>query len=53
VAARKEDLPALKELIEAGKIRPVIDRTSPLGDVAEAVRHLGTGHARGKVVITV
>jgi NADPH:quinone reductase-like Zn-dependent oxidoreductase len=50
---RKEDLPALKELIEAGKLRPVIDRTYPLGDVPEALRHLGTGHARGKVVITV
>ena len=43
----------LKELIEAGKVRPVIDRTYPLSNAAEAVRYLETGHARAKVVITV
>jgi len=47
------DLVALKELIEAGKVTPVIDRTYPLGEAPEAIRYLGKGHARGKVVITV
>jgi NADPH:quinone reductase-like Zn-dependent oxidoreductase len=48
-----EDLVVLKELIEAGKVTPVIDRTYPLSEVPEAIRHLEEGHARGKVVITV
>jgi NADPH:quinone reductase-like Zn-dependent oxidoreductase len=51
--ANGEDLVALKELIEAGKVTPVIDTTYPLSDVPEAIRHLEEGHARGKVVITV
>jgi NADPH:quinone reductase-like Zn-dependent oxidoreductase len=42
----------LKELIESGKVTPVIDRTYPLSEVPEAIRHLEEGHARGKVVIT-
>src|SRR5438128_4937174 len=49
----KEDLMVLTELIETGKIRPVIDRTYPLRETAEAIRYLETGHARAKVVITV
>jgi NADPH:quinone reductase-like Zn-dependent oxidoreductase len=49
----KEDLMVLKEMVEAGKIRPVIDRTYPLSETAEAMRYLETGHARAKVVITV
>jgi len=48
-----EDLVVLKDLIEAGKVTPVIDRTYPLSEVPEAIRHLEEGHARGKVVITV
>jgi NADPH:quinone reductase-like Zn-dependent oxidoreductase len=48
----KEDLQVLKELIEAGKVSPVIDRTYPLSEVPEAIRYLEEGHARGKVVIT-
>ena len=47
-----EDLVALKDLIEAGKITPVIDRTYPLSDTPEAFRYLEESHARGKVVIT-
>ena len=43
----------LKDLIEAGKITPVIDRTFPLSEVPEAIRYLETGKARGKLVITV
>jgi NADPH:quinone reductase-like Zn-dependent oxidoreductase len=50
---RPEDLQLLKELIEAGKVTPVIDRTYPLSDTAEAIRHLAEGHPRGKLVITV
>ena len=48
-----EDMVALKELIEAGKLTPVIDRTYPLAEVPEAIRYLENGHARGKVVICV
>jgi NADPH:quinone reductase-like Zn-dependent oxidoreductase len=46
------DYAFLSELLEAGKIVPVIDRRYPLGEVPEAIRYLGEGHARGKVVIT-
>jgi NADPH:quinone reductase-like Zn-dependent oxidoreductase len=49
----KEDLRVLKELIEAGKVVPVIDRTYSLSEVPEAIRYLEEGHARGKVVIAV
>ena len=49
----KDDLHFLKELIEGGKLTPVIDRTYPLSEVPEAIRYLEEGHARGKVVITV
>ncbi|MGQ0600996.1 MAG: zinc-binding dehydrogenase, partial [Anaerolineales bacterium] len=48
----REDFAVLKELLESGKVTPVIDRTYPLSETAEAMRYLGTGHARGKVVIT-
>jgi 2-desacetyl-2-hydroxyethyl bacteriochlorophyllide A dehydrogenase len=49
----QEDLLVLKELIEAGKVTPVIDKTYPLSKAAEAMRHLEQGRARGKVVVTV
>lgn len=49
----QEDLQVLKELIEAGKVTPIIDRTYPLSEASEAMRHLEEGHARGKVVVTV
>ena len=48
-----KDLVFLKDLLEAGKVAPVIDRRYPLSDVAEAIRYLEEGHAQGKVVITV
>jgi len=49
----KKDLVILKELLETGKVIPVIDRRYPLSETAEALRYLGGGHARGKVVITI
>jgi NADPH:quinone reductase-like Zn-dependent oxidoreductase len=48
-----EDLIVLTELIEAGKITPVIDRTYPLSEAAKAIQYLEQGHARGKIVITI
>ncbi len=48
-----DDLLALKELVESGKVTPVIDRTYPLSQTPQAFRYFGTGHARGKVVIAV
>jgi NADPH:quinone reductase-like Zn-dependent oxidoreductase len=47
------DLDFMRELIEAGHVKPVIDRTYPLSQTAEAFRYYGEGHARGKVVITI
>jgi NADPH:quinone reductase-like Zn-dependent oxidoreductase len=49
----KKDLVLMRELMEAGRVRSVIDRTYPLQEVPEAVRYVEEGHARGKVVITV
>jgi len=50
---KHEDLLVLQELIEAGKITPVIDKTYPLSEAPEAIRYLEERHVRGKVVITV
>ncbi|MDT0569456.1 NAD(P)-dependent alcohol dehydrogenase [Streptomyces sp. DSM 3412] len=48
-----DDLLAVAALIESGELTPVVDRTYPLADTAEGVRHMERGHARGKAVITV
>ena len=48
----KADLTMLGDLMETGKITPVIDRTYKLNETADALRYLEQGHARGKVVIT-
>jgi NADPH:quinone reductase-like Zn-dependent oxidoreductase len=48
----QEDLATLKELAEAGKVTPVIDRTYPLNQTPEAMAHVGEGHAQGKTIIT-
>jgi len=51
--SNQKDLVFMKELLESGKVVPVIDRQYPLSEVPEAFRYIGKGHARGKVVITV
>jgi NADPH:quinone reductase-like Zn-dependent oxidoreductase len=50
---RRDDLAVMRTYLELGKVNPVIDRTYPLAAVPDAIRYLETGHARGKVVITV
>ena len=52
-ARNRDDLVFLTGLMEAGKVKPVIDRRYPLSEVPEAIRYLEAGHARGKVVITI
>jgi NADPH:quinone reductase-like Zn-dependent oxidoreductase len=47
-----DDVATLKELIAAGRLRPVIDRRYPLSETVQALRHVDDGHARGKVIIT-
>jgi NADPH:quinone reductase-like Zn-dependent oxidoreductase len=49
----KDDLAVLRDLLDTGKLMPVIDRTYPLNEAAEAIGYLEQGHARGKVIITV
>ena len=49
----REELLAVAELIEGGKLTPIVDRTYPLAETSEGVRHVERGHARGKAVVTV
>ncbi len=49
----KEDFLVMKELIEAGKVRPIVDRTYPLAQAAEAMAYLESGKVQGKVVLTI
>jgi hypothetical protein len=48
----REDMLALKDLLETGKVKPFVERTYPLSKIADAMRRLGDGHARGKIVVT-
>ena len=50
---KREELLAVTELIEGGKLTPIVDRTYPLADTAEGLSYVEQGHARGKVVVTV
>ena len=49
----RDDLLVLAQLATDGRITPVIDRSYPLAEIAEAIRHVETGKARGKVVVTI
>jgi NADPH:quinone reductase-like Zn-dependent oxidoreductase len=49
----QKDMQTIKELLETGKVVPVIDKRYPLSEVPEALRYLGAGHAKGKLVINV
>jgi NADPH:quinone reductase-like Zn-dependent oxidoreductase len=51
--ARAEDLEHLRDLLDGGRLTPVIDRTFPLRDAPDAIRYLADGRVRGKVVITI
>jgi NADPH:quinone reductase-like Zn-dependent oxidoreductase len=50
---RRADLDAVRELIETGQVTPIVDRTYPLVDVPDALRHLEAGRARGKIAISI
>jgi NADPH:quinone reductase-like Zn-dependent oxidoreductase len=49
----REDMAFLGELLESGKVRPVVERRYEFGEIVDALRHLGEGHAQGKLVLTV
>lgn len=49
----ESDLACIKELLESGRVKPVLDRCYPLSEVPDALRYLGEGHARGKIVISI
>lgn len=48
----REDMQTLKEMLESGKVKPFVEKTYPLAQAADAMRHLGAGHVSGKIVIT-
>ena len=50
---KKDDLVALGELLEAGNVKPVIEQRYELSEVSDAVGYVGTGHAQGKIVISI
>ena len=47
-----DDLAALAGMLDRGEVVPLIDRTYPLDEAAQAIAHVATGHARGKVIVT-
>jgi NADPH:quinone reductase-like Zn-dependent oxidoreductase len=49
----REDLLAMKDLLETGKVKPFVERTYPVAQTAEAMHYLGTGHVQGKLAITI
>jgi NADPH:quinone reductase-like Zn-dependent oxidoreductase len=51
--SNQKDMMIIKDLLEAGKIKPVVERRYPLSEAAEALRYFGEGHAKGKIVIIV
>jgi len=50
---KRDDFLLLKEMIELGQVKPVVEKTYPLEKISEAMRHLGTGHAKGKIVVVI
>jgi len=48
----REDMQVLKDLLETGKLKPFVERTYPMASIAEAMNHVGMGHAQGKIVVT-
>jgi NADPH:quinone reductase-like Zn-dependent oxidoreductase len=48
----REDLTALKEMFQSGQVKPVVEQVYPLCEISKAMRHLGTGHAKGKIVVS-
>jgi len=50
---KKDSMVILKELLETGELRPIVDRTFPLSEVPDAIRHMEAGHSRGKIIVTV
>jgi NADPH:quinone reductase-like Zn-dependent oxidoreductase len=53
MAKVNKDLVFMKELIEEGKVKPVIDRCYPLSEAVEALKYYAKGHSKGRVVITI
>lgn len=49
---KREDFLLLKDMFERGQVKPVVEKSYPLEKISEAMRHLGTGHAQGKIVVT-
>jgi len=49
---KREDFMLLNHMFERGQVKPVVDRTYPLSEISKAMRYLGTGHAKGKIVVT-
>ena len=49
----RPDLDVIRELLESGQVKPVVEKRYELRDVADALRYLGEGHARGKIIVTV
>ena len=49
----KKDMNLIKEWLKSGKVKPFVEKTYPLKNISEAMRHLGTGHAQGKIVVTI
>ena len=49
----RDDMNVLADLFESGKVEPVVERSYPLSETADAIRHVGEGHPQGKIVIAV
>jgi NADPH:quinone reductase-like Zn-dependent oxidoreductase len=50
---RRDDFPLLKDMFERGQVKPVVEQTYPFEKISDAMRHLGTGHAKGKIVVQI